>query len=105
MGVRERRVQTFKQAFSYEHQNRYLLARPCPHTLHPEFGSGWIMPSAVNGDVMMLAGDIITLKDYGPLDHFYRDGRIGVPARQRAQHRPVIKYNSVRLLSTILSGF
>ena len=37
--------------------------------LHLEFGSGWTLPSEADGDVMILAGDIITLKDYGPLDH------------------------------------
>jgi predicted phosphodiesterase len=36
--------------------------------LHLEFGSGWTLPAETNGDVMILAGDIITLKDYGPLD-------------------------------------
>jgi hypothetical protein len=36
--------------------------------LHLEFGSGWMLPPAVNGDVMILAGDIVTLKDYEPLD-------------------------------------
>jgi predicted phosphodiesterase len=36
--------------------------------LHLEFGSGWILPPDANGDVMILAGDIITLRDYDPLD-------------------------------------
>jgi len=36
--------------------------------LHLEFGSGWTLPEKANGDVMILAGDIITLADYGPLD-------------------------------------
>jgi predicted phosphodiesterase len=36
--------------------------------LHLEFGSKWALPSDVHGDVMILAGDIITLKDYRPLD-------------------------------------
>jgi len=36
--------------------------------LHLEFGSGWMLPPAVNGDVMILAGDIVTLRDYDPLD-------------------------------------
>ena len=36
--------------------------------LHLEFGSGWMLPPAVNGDVMILAGDIVTLRDYEPLD-------------------------------------
>jgi hypothetical protein len=31
--------------------------------LHLEFGSGWMLPPAVNGDVMILAGDIVTLRD------------------------------------------
>ena len=36
--------------------------------LHLEFGSGWTLPPEANGDVMILAGDIITLKNYDPLD-------------------------------------
>jgi predicted phosphodiesterase len=36
--------------------------------LHLEFGSGWTLPAEADGDVMILAGDIITLTDYGPLD-------------------------------------
>jgi hypothetical protein len=27
--------------------------------LHLEFGSGWTLPSPANGDVMILAGDIV----------------------------------------------
>ena len=40
--------------------------------LHLEFGSGWMLPPAVNGDVMILAGDIVTLRDYEPLDQILR---------------------------------
>jgi predicted MPP superfamily phosphohydrolase len=40
--------------------------------LHLEFGSGWMLPPAVNGDVMILAGDIVTLRDYEPLDKILR---------------------------------
>jgi Calcineurin-like phosphoesterase len=36
--------------------------------LHLEFGSGWMLPPDANGDVMILAGDIITLRDCDPLD-------------------------------------
>ncbi len=36
--------------------------------LHLEFGSDWMLPPDANGDVMILAGDIITLRDYDPLD-------------------------------------
>src|ERR1700683_3403258 len=36
--------------------------------LHLEFGSGWALPPEADGDVMILAGDVITLKDYHPLD-------------------------------------
>jgi len=36
--------------------------------LHLEFGSGWMLPPNANGDAMILAGDIITLRDYDPLD-------------------------------------
>ncbi len=35
--------------------------------LHLEFGSGWSLPPEVDGDLMILAGDIITLPDYEPL--------------------------------------
>jgi hypothetical protein len=41
--------------------------------LHLEFGSGWMLPPAVNGDVMILAGDIVTLSDYEPLDQILRE--------------------------------
>jgi predicted phosphodiesterase len=40
--------------------------------LHLEFGSGWTLPPEAHGDVMILAGDIITFKDYGPLDRLLR---------------------------------
>ena len=40
--------------------------------LHLEFGSGWTLPPAANGDVMILAGDIITFRDYDPLDQLLR---------------------------------
>ena len=36
--------------------------------LHLEFGSGWRLPPEADGDVMILAGDIITLRDHAPLD-------------------------------------
>jgi len=31
--------------------------------LHLEFGSGWMLPPHANGDVMILAGDIVTLTE------------------------------------------
>jgi hypothetical protein len=34
--------------------------------LHLAFGSGWMLPPAVNGLVMILAGDIVALRDYEP---------------------------------------
>jgi hypothetical protein len=40
--------------------------------LHLEFGSGWILPPDANGDVMIVAGDIVTLRDYEPLDKILR---------------------------------
>jgi predicted phosphodiesterase len=40
--------------------------------LHLEFGSGWMLPPAVQGDVMILAGDIVTPMDYDPLDQILR---------------------------------
>ncbi len=41
--------------------------------LHLEFGSGWALPEDIDGDVMILAGDIISFKDYSPLDRFLDD--------------------------------
>lgn len=38
--------------------------------LHLEFGSGWTLPSDIDGDVMILSGDIISFKDYEPLAGF-----------------------------------
>lgn len=35
--------------------------------LHLEFGSRWSLPPEADGDLMILAGDIITLRDYEPL--------------------------------------
>src|SRR5260370_22736970 len=40
--------------------------------LHLEFGSGWMLPPDANGDGMILAGDIITIRDYDPLDQLLR---------------------------------
>jgi hypothetical protein len=37
--------------------------------LHLEFGSGWVLPADLYGDVMILASDIITFKDYAPLEN------------------------------------
>jgi hypothetical protein len=39
---------------------------------HLEFGSGWMLPPEVKGDVMIMAGEIVTLRDYEPLDHILR---------------------------------
>lgn len=41
--------------------------------LHLEFGSGWLPPPGIAGDVMILAGDIISLKNYDPLDRLLKD--------------------------------
>lgn len=43
--------------------------------LHLEFGSGWDIPSDIDGDVMILAGDMVTFKDYAPLDRFLQGWR------------------------------
>jgi hypothetical protein len=40
--------------------------------LHLEFGSGWTLPREAHGDVLILAGDIVTLRDYDPLDQLLR---------------------------------
>ena len=41
--------------------------------LHLEFGSGWMLPPDGNGDVHdHCAGDIVTLRDYEPLDQILR---------------------------------
>jgi len=42
--------------------------------LHLEFGSGWTLPPEAHGDVLILAGDIITRGDYDPLDQLCRSG-------------------------------
>jgi len=36
--------------------------------LHLEFGSNWLPPENLDGDVIILAGDIISFKNYTPLD-------------------------------------
>ena len=41
--------------------------------LHLEFGGGFQRPSKIDADVMILAGDIITFRDYTPLHHFLAD--------------------------------
>ena len=51
--------------------------------LHLEFGSGWTLPAETDGDVMILAGDIITLKDYGPLDRLLQAWKKPVPLCDR----------------------
>lgn len=38
--------------------------------LHLEFQSGWAIPTNIHADLMILAGDIITFKDYNPLTKF-----------------------------------
>jgi hypothetical protein len=43
--------------------------------LHLEFGSGWMLPAAVNGDVMILAGDIVTLRVISRSTRFCGSGR------------------------------
>ena len=40
--------------------------------LHLEFGSGWSLPDHLQGDLMILAGDIIKLNDYAPLHQLLR---------------------------------
>ncbi|MFN7226428.1 MAG: metallophosphoesterase [Holosporales bacterium] len=41
--------------------------------LHLEFGSNFMPPADTNADVMILAGDIITCKDYSPLSRFLKN--------------------------------
>lgn len=41
--------------------------------LHLEFGGGFQLPSGTDADMMVLAGDIITLRDYAPLHRFLAD--------------------------------
>src|SRR5436305_14788066 len=47
--------------------------------LHLEFGSGWTLPPEADGDLMILAGDIITFADYRPLDQILRGWRQPAP--------------------------
>ena len=41
--------------------------------LHLEFGTAFLPPADVDADLMILAGDIITCKDYSPLDRFLQE--------------------------------
>lgn len=41
--------------------------------LHLEFGHSWLPPQPLDGDVMILAGDIMTLKDYSWLRRLLHD--------------------------------
>lgn len=40
--------------------------------LHLEFRHGWSLPSDLDGDVLVLAGDIITFRDFSPLESLLR---------------------------------
>ena len=39
---------------------------------HLEFGSSVTLPPEAEGDILILAGDIVTFKDYGPIDRLLR---------------------------------
>lgn len=41
--------------------------------LHLEFRHGWSLPPDLDGDILVLAGDIITFKDFTPLESLLRD--------------------------------
>ena len=41
--------------------------------LHLEFDHNWQLPADINGDVLILAGDIISFKDYTPLEHLLQN--------------------------------
>ncbi len=41
--------------------------------LHLEFGSNFMPPADTDADVMILAGDILTCKDYSPLSRFLKN--------------------------------
>ncbi len=43
--------------------------------LHLEFQHEWALPPALDGDVLILAGDIITFKEFTPLKELLRDWR------------------------------
>jgi tartrate dehydratase beta subunit/fumarate hydratase class I family protein len=60
--------------------------------LHLEFGSGWTLPPAVSGDVMILAGDIVTLRDYEPLDQTLRKWK--KPALYATRKPPILHAKS-----------
>ncbi len=38
--------------------------------LHLEFGGGFLPPAETDADIMILAGDIITFRDYAPLNDY-----------------------------------
>jgi hypothetical protein len=50
-----------------------------------EFGSGWMLPSAVDEDVTVLACDIVTLSDYEPLDQCLERFVLCQPASESVQ--------------------
>ena len=41
--------------------------------IHLEFGGNWELPADVNGDVIILAGDILSFENFLPLEHFLRN--------------------------------
>jgi hypothetical protein len=61
--------------------------------LHLEFGSGWMLPPAVNGDVMIMAGDIVTLNDCEPLDQILREVEETSPLEMHTRTRPFRIFN------------
>jgi hypothetical protein len=61
--------------------------------LHLEFGSGWMLPPDANGDVMILAGDIVTLRDYEPLDQILRKWKKPVLIEVHTRTRPFRIFN------------
>ena len=40
--------------------------------IHLEFAHGWTPPAEIDGDILILAGDIVSFKDYNPLSKFLR---------------------------------
>ncbi len=41
--------------------------------IHLEFGGNWELPPDVNGNVMILAGDILSFENFLPLEHILRN--------------------------------
>jgi predicted phosphodiesterase len=49
--------------------------------VHLEFGHNWHPPTDIDGDVMLLAGDIVSFKHYNPLKFLLKFWNRGGPRK------------------------